>query len=670
MEALVYRKYGREKWQSFTDGIKKEWVITNGIGGYAGSSIIGANTRKHHGLLIASLHAPTKRRVILNRIDENVLIEGIAHHISSIQRTGAIYEDGSKYQTGFSYDAVPQMDYFVDGVLIKKTIAYEWEKNTVAILYEVNNLSKKTKIILTPCFNYRDHNDGSTIADLKFEGKFENDTFITVPTKNKEIRISLYKSGGKFVQRKNIFDTDIELQTEIDTGMSSSDTGYAPFDIEIEIEANEKKKISIVCSIESEYEKDAEVTVRKARERAQSLVNNAGFKDEFLKSLVVATDNFVTRRESTNGKTILAGLPWFTDWGRDTMIAMTGLTLCTKRFEDAKSILKTFADYEQNGIIPNMFPDMDEAPLYNTVDASLWYFYCVDMYLKYVNSNEAYEWVRKEIYPTLKNIKYHYENGTDFSIKMDKDGLIMAGSDLDQVTWMDVRVDGYVVTPRHGKPVEISALWYNALRVMEKLALKYGEEEYAIELNTLANKTKDSFVKRFWNPSKSCLYDVVDEVQRDGKTIKDNDKIRPNQIWAVSLPYTMLEAAKEQAIVDTVLTKLYTDYGLRTLPIDDEEYHGVYKGKLRDRDMAYHQGTAWAFPMGGFIESFIKVNGNTKEAKEKAKELMEPMKHHLDDGCIGGIAEIFDGDAPHFSRGCYSQAWSVGEILRAYTLLV
>ena len=279
---------------------------------------------------------------------------------------------------------------------------------------------------------------------------------------------------------------------------------------------------------------------------------------------------------------------------------------------------------------------------------------------------DVHKFVKEEIYPTLKLILQAYRMGTDFSIEMDKDGLVRAGSDLDQVTWMDVRIDGKVITPRHGKPVEINALWYNALKTMEALATKYEDKEYAASAASLANLVKESFCKRFWNERQKCLFDVVDEVCEETRTVSDNPDIRCNQIWAVSLPFTMLDAEKEKAVVNTVLEKLYTDFGLRSLSPEDPEYHGVYFGKLKERDEAYHQGTVWAFPLGAFISAFLKVNGYSTEAKDTAKALLLPMKKHLDDGCINGIAEIFDGDAPHISRGCYSQAWSVGEILRAY----
>jgi len=670
MSSLVTRSYGREISGSFTEGIKREWVITNGLGGYAGSSVIGANTRKHHGLLIASTYAPTDRFVILNRINEQVAFESKSVSFSSVQRKRKHYEEGYIYQTGFSFDAVPTFTYMIEGISVKKTLAFEWEKNTVAIHYDIFSPDKACKLVLTPVFNFRSHNDGNTKRGLKFKEKEKDDTILLTPKKHKQHTISLYKSEGLFVERKSTYDEKIELQTEIDTGMSSADTGYCPYNIEVIVDSGVRKQISIVCSLEEEYEKDATVTIAKARARAEKLIETAGYTDPFLKSLTVSADNFIVRRESTGGKTILAGLPWFADWGRDTMISLTGLTLATGRYDDAKSILKTFAAYEKNGLIPNMFPDKGQEPLYNTVDASLWYFYCADMYLRVLNNDEAYSFVEKEIYPCLKKIIAAYKAGTDFSIKMCEDSLISAGSDSDQVTWMDVRIKGYVVTPRHGKPVEINALWYNALKVMEKLARVYGDEEYVSEMSEMAAATKASFAARFYNEKTKCLYDVVDEVQRDGVTICDNESVRPNQIWAVALPYTMLDEATEKRVVNAVIGRLYVDYGLRTLPTDDPEYHGKYFGKLKDRDMAYHQGTAWAFPLGSLITAYLKVNNYSDEAKEYAKTLLEPLKHHLDDGCIGGIAEIFDGDAPYTSRGCYSQAWSVGEILRAYTLLV
>ena len=672
MGTLVKKTFSREYTRTFSEAIRREWVITNGLGGYAGSSLIGANTRKHHGLLVACLKAPTDRWVILNGIHEEVIIGDKKESFVSEQKYHGKYSNGFIHQTSFSFDAVPEFTYFYRGLSVKKTVALEWEKNTVAIGYEIENGGDDCVLSFVPVFNYRDASASSTKKNLKFKSYALFDSILLEPKGERGDIIRFFASEGTlgFNDCDKQYDENIELQTEIDTGMSSADTGYCPYNIQVGVKAGEKKKLSLVCTIESDCERDAFVTIKKARDRAKSLIDRAGFKDEFLKRLTVNADNFICRRESTDTKTILAGLPWFADWGRDTMIALTGLTLETGRFEDAQSILETFARYEKNGLIPNMFPDGDREPLYNTVDASLWYFYCTDMYLKYVGTKEAYGFVRDKIYPCFKKIIAAYKKGTDFSIYMDKDSLIHAGGGLDQVTWMDVRIGEIVVTPRHGKPVEINALWYNALVTQAELAKRFGDKEYSDELKALAKKVKDSFVKRFWYEEGGYLFDVVDE-EHEGKLFKtDSTTLRPNQIYAISLPHTMLDKKKEKSVVNVVLKNLYVDFGLRTLPENDPSYHGVYAGKLYDRDLAYHQGTAWAFPLGGFIEAYLKVNDFSAEAKEYAAKLLEPMKKHLDDGCIGGIAEIFDGDAPHISRGCYTQAWSVGEILRAYALLI
>lgn len=650
-------KFGKGYWKSFEAGLEREWVITNGIGGYAGSSIIGANTRRHQGLLIASLRAPVSRYAILTKIDESLQIGGEDFSLATNQHPGGWNEEGQKHLQRFIYDEQPKFIYQVKEVFLTKEIAFEWEKNTIAVGYEITAGSKPVRLSLKPLFTYREHSEDRERAKLLFECRNSKDTMYLIPDENKELLIKAYVSEGEIKESESRFVENIEYTTEFATGGSSVDNAYTPYVVDIEVAPFETKKISFICSIEEEYETDAFKVIEESKNRIKSLKENAGYDDEFVNQLIQAADQFVVKRDSTGYKTVMAGYPWFTDWGRDTMIALQGLTLVTKRFEDAKGILLTFAKYIKNGLVPNMFPDEGIDPIYNTVDASMWYFYSVDKYLEYTGKKEDYDFIQKEIYPKLKEIIEAYKKGTDFSIYMDKDGLIHAGGGFDQVTWMDVRVGEWVVTPRHGKPVEINALWYNALRVMEKLAKKFGDNPS--EYVRLATMVKKSFNAKFWNEEKKCLYDVVDE--------KGNDAmIRPNQIWAVSLPYTMLDSDKEKMVVNTVMEHLYASYGLRSLSPEDSEYKGNYIGKLHDRDAAYHQGTTWAFPLGGFITAYVKVNGGTKEAKERARMMIEPLEDHLRDGCVGSIAEIFDGNEPIISRGCYAQAWSVGEILRAY----
>lgn len=676
--------FGKGYWKTFREGIQREWVITNGIGGYAGSSIIGANTRKHHGLLIASLHAPTERYMVLSKINETLDFGGKQYSLKTNQRVGKKYENGQDYLQRFVFNELPTFIYQVKGVYMEKTISFDYGKNTIAILYDITNGPEEVAFTMVPSFNFRDHNNGSKISELDFDKKVSGQEITLVPTNRKirklrdkyDVKIKYFTSEGAIKESADKYDENLQLQTEIDTGMSYVDNNYTPYEVVVTLNPYEKKQISVICTLENDYETDASKIVSENRKRIQELVKKAGYEDDFANDLVRAADNFIVERASTGYKTVLAGLPWFTDWGRDTMIALQGLTLVTKRYEDTKGILKTFAQYVHNGLVPNMFPDEGLEPLYNTVDASMWYFYSVDKYLEYTGD---YEFVRTEIYPKLEEIIEAYKKGTDFTIYMDKDCLIHSGGGYDQVTWMDVRVGKWVVTPRHGKAVEINALWYNALKVMEKLSEKFGMDSR--EYGELAEKVKVSFNQRFWNEKKSCLYDVVDEhvnpllakpslnpfsKEETAIYIQDNAQVRPNQIWAVSLPYTMLPNEKAKKVVETMWQQLYGTYGLRSLSPEDENYHGLYVGKLHDRDAAYHQGTVWAFPLGAFITSFVKVNGYSKESIQMAKNLLAPMKDHLMDGCVGSIAEIFDGDDPHISRGCYAQAWSVGEILRAY----
>lgn len=643
--------------QNFKNNIKREWAITNGIGGYAGGSILGGLNRTHQGYLIASLHPPVERYMVFSRSFETLMQNNQVFSNETIQRKGKNTE-GQIYLLEFTYDGKVCFTYEMGDCTITKTIALEQGKNTVGVAYEVVNRGDAATLLITPSMNYKEHNTNTTKEDLNFAVATLSNGFSLIPDANKEVTITLTCSDATPKKRDNLYDVDVELQTEVDNEVDGLDTHYRPFDLEIAIPANSTKKISLVCSIEKEVTKDAFTICDEMDAFVSSLIKQADCKDDFDEELTVAANQFLAHRDSTGLCTVLAGLPWFTDWGRDTMIAYTGLTLSTGRFKEAHDILITFARYIEHGLVPNMFPDTGAAPLYNTVDASLWYFYAIDQYLRYMDTDEAYDFIKNEIYPGMKEIIAAYQAGTDFSIYMEEDSLIHAGSGFDQVTWMDVRVGEWVVTPRHGKPVEINALWYNALCVMEKLSAKFGED--SSDYTDLATKVKESFNEKFWNADLNCLYDVVSDEESDAS-------IRPNQIYAVSLPYTMLDETKAKAVVSTVEKLLYAKKGLRSLSEDHKDYHGIYLGSLPKRDAAYHQGTAWGFLMGGFISAYCKVNGKSKMTAEAAMKFLEPVKIHLEtENCIGSICEIFDGDAPHYGRGCYAQAWSIGEVLRCY----
>ena len=665
---MITYQYTQKDWTTFKEGIKREWAVTNGIGGYAGSSMIGAHSRTHQGYLIASLHAPIERYLVFSKINETATVGTRTVSFETSQHCASgktVYTEGQKFLTSFIYDGSVHYTYETDNFSFEKHITLKRNANVCAVSYELTAGDSDCTFTLTPLFNYREHSESSTPDTLRFDTFTEDRTFYLVPGKNKDIAIRFQTSEGTFSERETVYDIDMQLQIEVDLETDGLDCHYCPVDLSIAVPANTTKKVSILCSIGDVNERPAPVSGTEAfsilEENARchaELFEKAGYRDSFANQLVLASDQFLTYRESTKMMTVLAGLPWFTDWGRDTMIAFTGLTLCTKRFKEAEEILLTFAQYIRHGIVPNMFPDDNMPPLYNTVDASLWYFYAVYQYLHYNPAAEAEAFVKEQIFPHLKEIISAYEKGTDFSIYMEDDGLIHAGSGLDQITWMDVRVGDWVATPRHGKPVEINALWYNALRIMESLCEKFDEDASAYR--TRAEQVKESFNAKFWDSANQCLFDVVDGDEPD-------DHIRPNQIYAVSLPFSLLPEEQEKAVVALVEKELFVGCGLRSLAPDHPDYHGIYCGALAKRDAAYHQGTAWGFLLGGFFSAYMKVNHHSSSAAANAVRMLEPVRKHLtDSGCIGSISEIFDGDTPHNPRGCYAQAWSVGEVLRCY----
>lgn len=657
--------YGRSFFKDIKDGNEINWLISNGIGGFSNSTITGGSSILHHGYLVAALNPPVNRYLILSRTQEFIRINDREYDLAS-QSYINTSKNGHESLERFIFDSIPEYRYRVEDIHIKKSISMDYGYNTVAICYEIENGIEEIDFKITPVLNYRLAGEAIEKSKLNFKEIIENNKLILVPDENKDIKITLEVSEGEFLNRRLIptslatpnylYEENNYYIIENRTGFLGLDNHYTPYDINIKIKPNEIKKIYLVCSIEEEITKTGFQIEEEYKKRMNDLVLKANYNNNFADNLVKASDHFIVKRNSTGLKTILAGYPWFTDWGRDTMIAFEGLVLCTKRFDEAKEILESFSKYVKDGLIPNLFPDSNTEPLYNTVDASLWYFQAVYKYLKYTDKEENYNFVENKIYDKLVEIFKAYSTSTLFSIGMDTDGLIYAGSGLDQVTWMDVRVGDIVVTPRHGKPVEINALWYNALCIMEELRVRFNKEDLGYK--ELSEKVKISFNEKFWNEKNKCLYDVVDE---------NDDKIRPNQIWAVSLPFSVLSKEKEKMIVSTVYKHLYSTYGLRSLSFMDKNYKGKYIGKLMDRDLAYHMGTTWSFLIGPFITAYLKVNNYDQLSILRAKDMLSVFEDHLRDGCINGIAEIFDGDFSSSSRGCYTQAWSVGEVLRVFT---
>ena len=654
---MKYR-FGKGYWRTVEEGSEREWLLGNGIGGFSNCTVVGNLVRTQSSYLVASLNPPVDRVNILSKIKEELVIEGKQFNLDC--QTYKDYKNqGCKYLESFEFDVVPKYIYQIDDVRLKKTIAIEREKNTVVIDYLIENGSNTTTFFARPVFACREFGSfAENNEELKFKTDVSKRDATVVNCNDTRYTVKFYTTQGELKERSghNQFDNAKIYLMDIKNGYCQSDIGYTPFDIKLVIKPHENVHFYMKCTIEDVDDKTAEEIIKENIDRADSLLKGLKYRDKYIDRLALSADTFIVDRKSTNLKTILAGFPWFADWGRDTMIALQGLTLCTGRFEDNKQILESFSKYLKKGLIPNMFPNIEgEEPLYNTVDASMWYFYSVDKYLEYTGNPEDYEFIKNKIYGTLKDIIKAYMEGTDFSIKMDSDCLIKAGSGYDQVTWMDVRVGNWVATPRHGKPVEINALWYNALKVMEKLAKRFGDDPtlYA----TTADKVKESFNNKFWNEDTQCLYDVVDDY---------DDKIRPNQIWAISLPYTMIDKEKAKKIVQTVYKHLYTCYGMRTLSYMDKNFKGTYRGDLAKRDEAYHMGTVWPFLLGSFITALCKVNDYSKDVVARAREMCEACFDHLEDGCLNAISEVFDGMDTCTGNGCYNQAWSVGELLRAY----
>jgi len=647
-------EFGKSYWYSYEQGSQREWIITNGIGGYASGSLICSNSRRYHGLLIAALNPPTSRHLILSNLLEDLVFEdGTNVSISSFKTADGYINQGFTYLQRVQYEYLPEFIYSYKDIFIKKKIAMKQGENTTVVQYEIRNGSKAAVFKLTPLINYRDHHHKSESRNLKFNSHAKQKE-VSISPENSDIKINISTSSGEFQRFNDCYFYNMLYTIEQERGLDSYEDHFMPGCFNIVLEPSEYKTVSFAITTENyDISKiDAAQVIKTEEKRLSELLDKKAYKNGLCRRLVIAADNFIVYRNSTGSKTIIAGYPWFTDWGRDTMIAFSGLTLATGRYEDAKDILYTFSKYIDYGLLPNMFPDDDGEPAYNSVDAALWYFEAVNSYLEYTRD---YSFIKEKVYDRLKEICFGFINGTIFDIKMTEDGLVTAGNQNTQLTWMDAKVGDWVVTPRHGKAVEINALWFNALKIMSKLALQFEDEDIYTKM---AESTKESFENVFWNEKDSCLYDVVNASGKDAS-------IRPNQIMAVGLSYAVIEGDKARGVVEKVWKELYTPYGLRTLSQDNPQYRGIYSGDVWNRDGAYHQGTVWTWPLGRFIKAYVRVNGGTQQARKNALDFIMPFVDHVKDGGLGSISEIFDGNAPHHPRGCFAQAWSVSEILRA-----
>ena len=637
----------------FESSASREWLETNGIGGYASSSIAGANTRRYHGLLVAATRPPLGRVVMLSKFEETVIIDGERFEISCNQYPDKIHPEGYKYLKQFRLDPFPVWTFEVNGVEIERSLFMVYGENATVVQWKVKLSAvsdQPSALELKPLLSFRDHHHLRS-EDGYFGRHYEvEDSHLSIEPYAEMSRLYFAHNAAE-IEDQGYWYRDFEYAIEQERGFDYREDLYQPFCLKFDL----SKPATVIASTEPRDVGDTAELEKSEMKRRATLIAKAGAKDDFTRQLVLATDQFIVTRGT--GKTVIAGYHWFSDWGRDTMIALPGLTLATNRPEIAKSILIEFSKHISEGMLPNRFPDAGETPEYNTVDATLWFFEAIRAYGEITRD---YDLIRNELYDKLTEIIDWHVRGTRYQIHVDTDGLLFAGEPGVQLTWMDAKIGDWVVTPRTGKPVEIQALWYNALCIMGDFAKRFGDAIGKKTYAEMALAAKASFNGQFWNEADGCLYDVVNGSEKDAS-------IRPNQIFAVSLPHTMPTAAAARKIVKKVEAELLTPVGLRSLAASDLQYAPIYIGSPHDRDAAYHQGTVWGWLIGPFVDAYRNVHSQDARANKRVGEIIAGFKTHLSEAMVGQVSEIFDADTPHLARGCAAQAWSVAELLRITT---
>ncbi len=666
--------FDQEKLSHFDEVLRWEWLITNGLGGYASSTVLGINTRKYHGLLVAALNPPGDRTVCVSKLDEDVFVGNDAFRLGTNEFINNIYPQGFKLLRNFSVSPFPTYSYVFGGLELDKTVFMPKNKNAVSVIYQVSNKnSLEAKLRIYPILTCRYFHTvldtvKTTVGFTQKSSVKESETVFQHP----QATILCRSSDGEFTEKINWVNR-LFYRMEAARGEESVDDCFQPGFFEVQVPAQEDKLFMISAAVNLDGQKTREildstggstneVTASFNQEQSHQRSLLYGFyglhpevsESDWLSWVLLAADSFIVSN-AAGKKAVIAGYHWFESWGRDTFISLPGLLLVTGRFNAAKDILQTYIQFCKNGLIPNFFADKSGEPAYNAVDATLWYVNVVLQYLKYTGDSA---FVQENLWGNLQGIIDYHERGTLFGIRLDDDGLLMHGSRL---TWMDAAVGGKEITPRVGKAVEIQALWYNALRIMQLLADKFGEKALAQKYAVMAEKTSRSFNEKFWNPQAGCLFDVL---QADGA----DASLRPNQIFAASLDFTMLDADKSAQVVNLVNRELVTPFGLRTLALTDPKFVGKCFGDRLSRDTAYHNGTIWPWLLGPFVTAYLKVNGYSAESRDYAmKNLILPFfVAGVNQAGLGTLSEIYDCDSPNTPRGCISQAWSVAEPLRAY----
>jgi predicted glycogen debranching enzyme len=652
--------------------LQQEWLVTNGLGGYASGTVTGAITRRYHGLLIAALPNPLGRMMMLNGLSERLRLPDRRVVYTGAEELAGVSPVATLGLTEFRLEAgLPVWRYEVDGFVLEKRLLLPYRQNTVHVTYLLISGKGKLRLGLRPAMHFRSHDapvsqPRSTYYRLSvYEDQYEITGAADLPL----LRLIVHGPSTAFTFESKETSL-IPYRTERDRGYEWQGSLWSPGYFRADL--GEGDRTTLVASTE-EWDTiralSPEEAFRAELDRRKLLLDAAPPQAQTgpAAELVLAADQFLItpvgrlediarmRASGDEIRTVIAGYPWFTDWGRDTMISLEGLTLMTGRRNEAGWILRTFAHYVRDGLIPNMFPEGEKDGLYHTADATLWFFHAIHRYVQMTNDRTTLQL----LLPKLVEIIEHHRNGTRFGIGMDpKDALLRQGQQGYQLTWMDAKVGDWVVTPRRGKAVEINALWYNALRLLAGWLEEESQEAAMRRMNETAERVRESFNQRFWYEPGGYLYDVVD-TENGGS----DDACRPNQVFAISLAHPVLDKARWKPVMDVVTDRLLTPVGLRSLAPGHPDYKAKYYGDLRSRDAAYHQGTVWAWLIGPYVDAWRKLNPG-KEAG--ARRFLAGFAAHLDEACIGSIGEVFDAEAPYTARGCLAQAWSVAEVLRCW----
>jgi predicted glycogen debranching enzyme len=634
--------------RDYTELSSKEWLVTNGLGGYASSSIIGSNTRRYHGILVASLNPPTERRMIVSKVEESIYYNNQEIKFSSNQYKDVVHPEGFNYFEAFEREPLPKIVFKADNAELSKTIFMVYNSNTSVIEYK-NSGNTKYHLRLNPLYTSRDFH--------KLSHEDHSFNYSVVYNSNKQsIRAHLNSepfyfkySQGKYTELR-LWNKNFHYFRERERGQDYTEDLYSLGFLSLELEPG--SSVFLLFTLDPVMlEKSPEILKQSELDRLKNLVSE--HTDKFLTDLLKAGDQFIVNRKSTGNYSVIAGYHWFSDWGRDSMIALRGLCIATGRQKEAASVIITFLNYLQQGVIPNRFPDYaNDHVEYHTIDATLWLFIAVYEYdLKFKDIDFL-----KTVYPKLVEIINHYLIGSKYNIHVLENGLLYGGTMGLPLTWMDARIKDHIFTPRIGCPVEVNALWYNALNIYEHVSSRVGDKPNELYMK-IRKKVETQFAKSFWNPS-GYLNDLVTIYN------KVDTSFRPNQIYAVSLPFRLLSEEQERQVVTNVGKYLLTEYGLRTLSADHPDFKSSYSGDLWSRDTAYHQGTVWPFLIAEYFMAYLKVNGYSDKSKKYVEEKLKPLKEHFySHECIHGISEIFDGMKPYEGKGCIHQAWSVSNLI-------